>query len=206
MGQIIFRSWWINGTMHRIFKYISKKMQGYTVYLYLELVYIFRVVPPPIIRSTHKSIYSFWYLSNRWNWVPTLPRQRQVAITVWQIPDVVDKVVCAPDDVWRYHPKHVEQCPDINKLCNFASCWMYIGIYLRCTEHWTLKKYRIFVKLRRGSCIFFTISYSLFLKLQAPFFLYIRQPFLFSPENAFYIFNQQIYFIFWYLIDRASLI
>ena len=38
------------------------------------------------------------------------------------------------DDGWRYHSKHVEQFPDINKLCNVASCWIYIGIYLRCTD------------------------------------------------------------------------
>jgi hypothetical protein len=25
-----------------------------------------------------------------------------------QIPDAVDIVVCAPDDVWRYHPKNIE--------------------------------------------------------------------------------------------------
>jgi hypothetical protein len=33
---------------------------------------------------------------------------------------------------WKYHPKHVEQFPDINKLCNFASCWIhkYIEILL----------------------------------------------------------------------------
>jgi len=42
--------------------------------------------------------------------------------------------VCAPDDGWRYHPKHLEQFPDINKLCNAASCWIYVGIYLRCTD------------------------------------------------------------------------
>jgi len=29
------------------------------------------------------------------------------------IPDAVDIVVCAPDDGWRYHPKHVEQFSDI---------------------------------------------------------------------------------------------
>jgi hypothetical protein len=34
---------------------------------------------------------------------------------VWQIPDAVDTVVCVPDDGWKYHPKHVEQFPDINK-------------------------------------------------------------------------------------------
>ena len=36
----------------------------------------------------------------------------------------------APDDGWKYHPKHVQQFPDINKLCNVASCWIYIGILL----------------------------------------------------------------------------
>ena len=27
----------------------------------------------------------------------------------YQVPDTVNTVVCAPDDGWRYHPKHVEQ-------------------------------------------------------------------------------------------------
>jgi hypothetical protein len=51
---------------------------------------------------------------------------------VLQIPDAVDTVVCAPDDRWKYHPKYVEQFPDINKLCNVVSCWIYthIGILL----------------------------------------------------------------------------
>jgi hypothetical protein len=49
---------------------------------------------------------------------------------VWQIPDAVDTVVCAPDDGWKYHPKRVEQFPDMNKLCDVASCWIYIGILL----------------------------------------------------------------------------
>jgi hypothetical protein len=39
-------------------------------------------------------------------------RKRQVAVTVWQIPDTVDTVACAPDDGWWSHPKHVEQFPD----------------------------------------------------------------------------------------------
>ena len=34
----------------------------------------------------------------------------------------------------------------------------------------------------------------------------LGQAFHYSPQNAFYIFNQQIYFIVWYLLDRASLI
>ena len=33
--------------------------------------------------------------------------------------------MCAPDDWWKYHAKHVEQFPEINKLCNVASCWIF---------------------------------------------------------------------------------
>ena len=28
-----------------------------------------------------------------------------------------------------------------NKLCNVASCWIYIGIFLRCMDPWTLKMF-----------------------------------------------------------------
>ena len=56
----------------------------------------------------------------------TATRLWQVAVTVWQIPDDADTVVCAPDDGWRYHPKYVEQFPDINKLCIVASYWIYV--------------------------------------------------------------------------------
>jgi hypothetical protein len=36
---------------------------------------------------------------------------------VWQITDAVDTLVCAPDDGWRYNPKHVQQFPDkINRV------------------------------------------------------------------------------------------
>ena len=36
--------------------------------------------------------------------------------------------MCAPDVGWRYHPKNVEEFTKINKLCNVATCWIYIGI------------------------------------------------------------------------------
>ena len=56
----------------------------------------------------------------------------------------MDTVVCAPDDVWRDQLKHVEQFPDINNLCDVASCWIYIGILLG--AHYILHINRIRVK------------------------------------------------------------
>jgi len=38
-------------------------MQLYTVYFICKLLYMFRVVSPPIIRSTNNCIYSIWYWS-----------------------------------------------------------------------------------------------------------------------------------------------
>ena len=130
---------------------------------------MFRVVPPPIIRSAYNCIYSIWYLSHRycylplswnsWNWSECAvfgvrhPQHNQTgsnSSTIaadssngvtntrccryscmrswWWVE--VDTVVCAPDDGWKYHPKHVEQFPDINKLRDIASCWVYIGMLL----------------------------------------------------------------------------
>ena len=86
-----------------------------------KLLCMFRVVPPPIIRSANNCIYSIWYLSHRycylplswkrWNWFERA-QQQQVAVMVWQIPDAVDTVVCTPDDGWWYYLKHVEQFSD----------------------------------------------------------------------------------------------
>jgi hypothetical protein len=46
-------------------------------------------------------------------------------LSVLWVAYAVHTVVCAPDDGWKYHPKHVEQFSDINKLCNVASRWIY---------------------------------------------------------------------------------
>ena len=35
-------------------------MQSYTVYCIWKLLYMFRVVPSPIIRSANNGIYSIW--------------------------------------------------------------------------------------------------------------------------------------------------
>ena len=76
-----------------------------TQFIYIwKLLYMFRVVPPPIIRSANNCIYSIWYLSHRYCYLP-------ISWKIWnwfecavggvrQIPDAVDIVVCAPDDGW----------------------------------------------------------------------------------------------------------
>jgi len=84
----------------------------------------------------------FQYISNKMQlytvylYLETAVHALQVTVTVWQIPDAVDTVACAPDDGWRYHPKHVEQFPDINKLCK--SC-ILLDIYwnMNCTDRYS---------------------------------------------------------------------
>ena len=78
----------------------------------LYLQHLVFVTPLLISAAIVKELEMVWVCCGWRTPVPTLPRQQQVALTVWQIPDAVDTVVCAPDDGWWYHPKHVEQFPD----------------------------------------------------------------------------------------------
>jgi len=45
-------------------------MQRYTVYFIWKLLYMFWVVISPIIRSANNCIYSIWYLSHRYCYLP----------------------------------------------------------------------------------------------------------------------------------------
>jgi hypothetical protein len=102
-----------------LYSYSALHVSG-TLAPIIRSLLILHIQPPVTAYATHSTLKP----------VPTLPRERQIALTVWQIPDAADTVVCAPDDGRKYHPKHVDQFPDINKLCNVASCWIYIGILL----------------------------------------------------------------------------
>jgi len=97
-------------------------MQRYTVYYIWKLLYMFRVVSPPIIRSSYNCVYSIWYLSDicvtntRWC--------RYSCFRSWWL-------VVVPPEACRAVSRY-------NKQCNVASCWIYIRIFLRCTDPWTL--------------------------------------------------------------------
>jgi hypothetical protein len=55
------------------------------------------------------------------------------SIKVSILRDTADTMICAPDDEWRYHPKHEEQFTNTNKLYIVTSFWKIIDIYF--TRH-----------------------------------------------------------------------
>ena len=71
---------------------MSNKTQRYTIYLFLETA-----LHGLGDISTYHQEHIQLYLQH-----------------MAQVPGAVDTVVCAPDDGWRYHPKHVEQFPATN--------------------------------------------------------------------------------------------
>jgi len=56
----------------------------YSLLYFCKLLYMFRVVTPPIVRSTYNCNYSIWHWSNR---LCYLPLWRKVAEAVWPVPD-----------------------------------------------------------------------------------------------------------------------
>jgi hypothetical protein len=146
---------------------------------------MFRVVLTPIIRSAYNCIYSIWYFSQTlllsaaiveelepvwvccgWLRPPTAHSNGSNSSTI--AADSSNGVTntrcckhswCAPDDGWKYHPKHVEQFPDINKLSNFASCWIYeyIGILLGARPILHISR----IKVKCTECLFHSDSYKI---------------------------------------------
>jgi len=139
-------------------------MQRYTVYFIWKLLYMFRVVPSPIIRSANNCTYSIWYLSHRycylplswksWNWFecavggvrhPQHTQTSSISSTIAANSSICVKNTrccrysCLRSWLWVMVPP--ETCRAVsgwNKLCNVASCWIYIRILLRCTDPWKL--------------------------------------------------------------------
>ena len=129
----------VQGSVHRkcIPKYDQQDATLHSFY-FCKLLYMFRVDPPPIIRSTKLHLQHLVFVKPLLLPAAIVEELRRSlnsstvaigSVMVWQVPDAVDILVCASDDGWKYHPKHVEQFTEINKLCNVASCWLYFGTY-----------------------------------------------------------------------------
>jgi hypothetical protein len=82
--------------------YFQQDATLHSLFISGKLLYIFRVVSPPIISSTHNCIYSIWYLSNRYCYLPLLWKSWN-----WFECGVGIVLICFPE---------------INKLCNVSSC------------------------------------------------------------------------------------
>jgi len=96
---------------------------------------MFRVVPPPIIRSTNNCIYSIWFLSHRYCYL--------LLTVVGSSNGVTNTSFCMCSCLrswWRVvvPPETCRAVSRWNKLCNVASCWIYIRIFLWCMDPWML--------------------------------------------------------------------
>jgi len=104
-------------------------MQRYTVYFIRKFIYMFRVVPSPIIRSANNCIYSIWYLSHRYFYLPLTAGSN----------NGVYRVVCAPDDGWWYHPKRAEQFADKINCLKLHLAGYILEYYIRYYDKlWTV--------------------------------------------------------------------
>ena len=90
-------------------------MQRYAVYYLWKLLYMFRVVSPPIIRSTYNCIYSICYLSNCNSLTSTRCCRYSCMCSWWWV---------------EIPPETCRAVSRDNKLRNVVSCWIYIRIHL----------------------------------------------------------------------------
>jgi hypothetical protein len=77
-------------------------------------------------------------------WELQFPSSHVHAVTVLLMPDTVGAVLWAPEDGWKYHPKHVEHLTDINKL--------YTEVY------WTVHHLDSWIKIDQLDVTCFIIS------------------------------------------------
>ena len=123
-----------------IFQYISNKIQRYTVYLYLETA-----LHVSGCTSAHHQEHTQLYLRHL---VLVKPLLLTAAIAEELELCSNSSMIAAGSNngltstrcrryscvctLWwaEIHPKHEEQFPDINKLYNIASCWIYILEYI----------------------------------------------------------------------------
>ena len=116
---------YVHGSVHResMLIIVQQDATTYSLLYFCNLLYMFRVVIPPIIRSKYNCNYSIWHWSNRLCYLP-----------LWWSWN------CAPDDGWSYHPKHVQQflyiymcvCVYIYIYRAYIYIYRFQNVFLRC--------------------------------------------------------------------------
>jgi hypothetical protein len=111
-----------------MFQCISNKLQCYTVY------YIWKTaLHVSVGTSTHHQDCTQLYLQHLVFVTPLLLLAAIVTNTR------CCRYSCMCSWWWvEVPPKTCRAVSRYNKLSNVASCWIYIGIFLRCTDPWTL--------------------------------------------------------------------
>jgi len=90
-------------------------MQRYTVYFIWKLLYMFRVVPSPIIRSANNCVYSTWYLSHRYCYLPLSWKSR-------------NRFECAVGGVRKYSNMYPTRC-NVTQFILSGNCSTCFGWY-----------------------------------------------------------------------------
>jgi hypothetical protein len=88
-----------------------------TQFIYIrKLLYMFQVLLPPIIRSTYNCIYSVWYLSHRYCYLPLWWRGWNSVFQARYIWDyyVLILCTCLPSAFWSSHYVY-----SVNSWCQF---------------------------------------------------------------------------------------
>jgi len=113
---------------------ISNKMQRYTVYFIWKLLYMFRVIPSPIIRSANNCIWFECAVGGVRNPQHTQTSSNYSTIAADSSNGVTNTRCCRCRCLcsWWWLKVPPETCRAVsrwNKLCNVASCWIYILEY-----------------------------------------------------------------------------
>jgi hypothetical protein len=108
--QSTYRDFYVHRSVHResMSVIVQQDATIYSSLYFSKLLYMFRVVNPPIIRITFNSNYSIWHWSNRLCYLPlsTTAEGSRDGLTV---PNAVITVTCAPDDVVGITTRNVER-------------------------------------------------------------------------------------------------
>ena len=169
----------------------------------------------------HTLIQYFWYKNDKyWGvmWKIILPchligpvllmqgRYNLVEMTyIWDITHKPSSVTKMPTHVWLYHSCNHTKCINPYPTAFPYGNGMVLHFYQQ-QESSTTKTVHKVINKRLKTYIVASHWWEFTLTFRHHASHILGQAFRYSPENAFYIFNQQIYYIIWYLLDLASLI